>query len=332
MLVRISKFLSKWLPLITMLVIGVGLIVGYYYPRFAKSLKPYVPIPLFLMLFPMMIGLNLEGVTMVFTRPKVLLSALLLTFGLIPPLGKLFATLFFRGTDPLLQVGYILNMVVPCSGMVAAWTGFAKGKAETALVIVSVSLILSLGFIPLWMWVLTGSMVYVPVVLILKNLAYMVVIPLIAGQVTRRVLLKRMGTKAFMGLTPYFSGISSFGMYIIIFISMALEARTVINNPHYAWLVIVSMSSFYAVVFVLTVIYAWALRIEYEDMVALAYGVTARNLSITIALALMTWGGLAVLAPAFDPPIQVAVMMMFLYTAPKLAPIFKKKTAKLTMI
>lgn len=325
MLIRVSKFLSKWLPVITILVIGIGLVVGYYYPEVAKSLKPYVPIPLFLMLLPMMTGLNLGGVAGVLRRPKVLLSAILLNFVIVPPLGKLFAELFFRGAPPLLAVGYILNMVTPCSGMVAAWTGLAKGKVETALVIVSTSLILAIGFIPLWMWALTGNMVRVPVTLILKNLAYIVVAPLIAGQLIRKILIKKIGTKRFMEIRPYFPGISSFGMYIIIFISMALEAKTVISNPHYAWLVAASMSSFYLLVFALTVIYAKIAHIDYEDMVALAYGVTARNLSITIALALTTWGGLAVLAPAFDPPIQVGVMMLFLYLAPRLKPWLQRK-------
>ncbi|RLB30409.1 MAG: hypothetical protein DRH11_14860, partial [Deltaproteobacteria bacterium] len=60
----------------------------------------------------------------------------------------------------------------------------------------------------------------------------------------------------------------------------------------------------------------------YGEAVALSYSVTAKNLAITIAIAMVTWGGLAVLVPAFDPVTQVPVMLVFLYLSKKLNPFF----------
>jgi len=85
------------------------------------------------MLYPMMINFRLENATKALRNPKVVLAALAINFVISPPLAALFAHLFFSGGDPYLIAGFILKVTVAGSGMVAAWTGFAKGRVEMAL-------------------------------------------------------------------------------------------------------------------------------------------------------------------------------------------------------
>jgi len=318
-----SRITKKYLVYFVIIDIVAAVIFGYYYPTLAKGMKPYIYIPIFLMLIPMMTAANIAGIGKAFKTPKIVISAIILNFVITPPLGYLFAKLFYAGQPTLLPVGYILNMVTPCSDMVIAWTAFAAGSIEVATMIVALSLLLSIVFIPTWMWILTHTWVNVPIELISKDLLIIVVIPIIVGYILHRWIVRRWGEERFLEIRPVFPGISSVGMYMIVFMAMATVAGKIVKNPYYIVLVAVSMGVYYFVLFAISVLWSRICKIRYEKAIALTYSVTAKNLSITIALATVTWGGLAVLVPAFDPVIQVPVMIIILSISKHLKKYFK---------
>jgi len=194
--------LRKYLPLFVLLDIGLALIVGKAAPQAMKSLKPWVSVPLFFMLYPMMINFRIENAAKALRNPKVVLAALIINFVVSPPLAALIAWLFFRSSDPYLIAGFILKVTVAGSGMVAAWTGFAKGRVETALSIVAAGLILVIIAVPLWMTVLAGAYVPVDFLLMVKQLSYVVLLPLAAGVLTRYFILRRWGQATYQHILP----------------------------------------------------------------------------------------------------------------------------------
>lgn len=320
---KFSKITKKYLVYFVVIDIITAVIFGYYYPTLAKGLKHYIYIPIFLMLIPMMTSANISGIGEAFKNPKIVISAIILNFIITPPLGYLFAKAFYAGQPTLLPVGYILNMVTPCSDMVIAWTAFAAGSIEVATMIVALSLLLAIVFIPTWMWVLTHTWVNVPIELIFKDLLIIVVIPIIIGYLLHRWIVQKWGEERFLEIKPVFPGVSSLGMYMIVFMAMATVAIKIVKNPYYIVLVAVSMGVYYFVLFTISVVWSKLYSIRYEEAVALIYSVTAKNLSITIALATVTWGGLAVLVPAFDPVIQVPVMIIILSVSKHLKKYFE---------
>jgi len=309
---KFSKTIQKNLVYFVIADIAIAVVLGYYFPHLGKSLKPYVYVTIFVMLIPMMTAANLSGIVKAFKSPKIVLSGIILNFIITPPLGYLFARLFYAGQPKLLPIGYILNMVTPCSSMVIAWTALAGGSIEVATMLVAVSLILAIIFIPGWMWVLTHTWVTVPFGIIFKDLATVIAIPIVVGYTLRFLLLKKLGNEKFMAMKPILPAISTLGMFMIVFIAMSSVAGQIIKTPFYIALVAVSMCVYYMALFFITLGWGKIMKIKYEETTALAYSVTAKNLAITIAIASVTWGGLAVLVPAFDPVIQVPVMLLIL--------------------
>jgi len=319
---KFSKTLQKNLPYFVVATIIAAVLVGDYFPHIPRILKGYTYITVFWMLIPMMVTANMAGVAKVFVDPKLVISAIILNFIITPPLGKLFALIFYQHQPVLLPVGYLLNMVTPCSSMVITWTAFAGGSIEVATAVVALSLLLAIGFIPVWMWVLTHTWVNVPIGIIFKNLAIIVIIPIVAGYIIRRILIRRMGKEGFSRIKTSMPGISSLGMYAIVFIAMSEVAKKIIAHPEYIALVAISMGAYYFVLFGVAILWAKAGKFKYGEAVALSYSVTAKNLAITIAIAIVTWGGLAVLVPAFDPVIQVPTMLAILVITQRLKPHF----------
>ncbi len=312
---RFFRILRKYLPVFVLVDIVLAIVVGNAFSSAFKGLKPWVPVPLFFMLYPMMINFRIEKAAEALRNPKVVLAALVINFVISPPLGALFARLFFHGGDPYLIAGFILKVTVAGSGMVAAWTGFAKGRVETALSIVATGLLLTIVAVPFWMVVLAGKYVPVNPRLMIKQMTLIVVLPLLAGILTRRLILY-FSPEGYEKLLPVLPAISSLGMYAIVFIAVGMQAHNILSKPQIILLLIPAIAILYSVFFLIAVAYAKIAGLDYKDAIAIGYSTTAKNHSITLALAITAFGGMATLPPAFAPIVQIPLMLVILHLAP----------------
>ena len=314
---KVAKVVEGNLVLFVLLAIVAGVGFGWAFPAAAKGLKSYTTLTLFIMLYPMMIGLRIEEVGKAMMHLRLISLSMLFNFVVSPLLAALLAYLFLHNR-PDFAVGLILTGTVPCAGMVAGWTGYAKGNVALALVIVALSLLVSIVMIPIWMPVLAGVYVTIDALGMFKEIVLAVVVPLILGDLTRRAIIRTWGHHGFHEVKPILPGISMLGMYIIVFISMALEANNVLHNPQYFLIVLIPLAFFYAILFGGSVLFARWMKFDYADMVAFAYGVAGKNISIALALATIFFGPLTVLVLAIKPIIQIGFMATFLRLSPGL--------------
>ncbi len=310
---RFTEVMRRYLPLGAALSITLGLLAGHYYPGIA-SLERLIPLLLFFMLYPMMVNLRVEDIGKAVKNPRLVAVALAINFLVTPPLGALWAYFLFRHSDPLLAVGFILKVTVPCSGMVAAWTGYARGRVESALVIVALSLLTAIVAVPLWMWVLAGRYVAIDPGMIFQKMLIIVVLPLGAGLFTRRLLVRRYGPQGYRQvIAPYFPAISSLGMLGMVFIIIAGQANLILANLGWMLQVVLGIATLYPLIFALAIAACKLTRLDHGHGMAVGYSVAAKNHAITIGLATTAFGGtLAVLPAAVAPIIQIPLMLIFL--------------------
>lgn len=308
----LQKYLHYWFAV----VIASALPLGYYFPSISR-LEVAIPYLLFVMLYPMMINLRIEDLGKAFINLKLVLISVVTNFFISPLLGALWAYVLFQNADPYLAAGFILKVTVPCSGMVAAWTGYAKGKVESALVLIALSFVLAVFLVPLWMWLLAGVYVEIQSILIFKKMLLVVVLPLAAGLITRKLLVKRVGPKTYKEkFAPIFPGISTCGVLPMIFIIIASQAKFIIANYQWTILVIIGIGTLYPIILVLNLLAAKILGFGYGEGMALAFSGTAKNHAITIGLATTAFSGtLAVFPAAVAPIIQMPIMLMMLKAA-----------------
>ncbi|MCF8011910.1 MAG: bile acid:sodium symporter [Clostridiales bacterium] len=315
-----ARFINKNLIKFLMLVIVIGVIVGYYFPNLGSALQPLTPVSLLVMLYPMMIGIKLEEVTKAVKQWKLLSISMIFNYVVSPLLGGALAALFLS-SYPEFAVGLILTAAVPCAGMVVAWTGMAKGNIPAAIVITALSLLAGIILIPAWMTLLAGKYVAVSPLGMLKTISLVIVIPLVLGNLTRRMLLNKYGQDKFMQIKEAFPAVSALGMYTVFFISMTAEARHIINHPEYLGIIAVPLAILYILMFSIPVLYAQITGMEYGDMIALTFSVGGKNISIALALALFFFEPLTVMIIAMKPLVQVVFMAGFY----RLSPYLRKK-------
>ncbi len=325
---KAAKFAEGNLILLILLSIAAGIAFGWLFPAQAKGLKSLSTVALFVMLYPMMIGLRIEEVGKAATNLKLISLSMIFNFVLSPLLAAGLAWLFLRGR-PDFAVGLILTGTVPCAGMVAGWTGYAKGNVALALIIVALSLLVSIVMIPIWMPILAGVYVHIDALGMFKDILIAVVVPLILGDLTRRAIIRFRSAETFQQVKPILPGVSMLGMYMIVFISMALEANNVTQHPQYFIIVLIPLAFLYAILFTGAVLSSKLAGFRYEDMIAFSYGVAGKNISIALALATIFFSPMTVLVLALKPVIQIAFMTAFLRLSPWLARrMFAPRTAE----
>lgn len=308
MIIKALKFVNNKLTYLIMVSMFVGLIYGY--GREVTYLKKFVPLVSFLMIYPMMINLNILDFFKSFSNSRPILLSIGINF-IISPIFAYYLGKTFFGQYPELLIGLILIALIPTSGMTASWTGLSGGNIKSALVIISANLILSIIMIPLYMKLLLGQMMNINTLLIIKSILMIVVIPLVMGDLTRRYILNKYGRDVFNRIKPNLSGISSIGVLIIVFLALSLKSQAIIKMKDMIMFSIIPLIIYYLAILVISHIVGNS-YLERGDKIAFVFGVTMRNLTIALALALGTMdGGMAVFLIAIGYIVQVPLAAFY---------------------
>src|SRR6056297_518464 len=260
-----------------------GLAFGQVAGTGTKSLVKAAVLPvLFLMIYPMMINIDLREVLNLRGHAKPVGLSLVVNFVVAPLVAVGLARIFFAG-NPAYAVGLYFIALIPTSGMTASWTGLADGDLETALVAMAVNLLAAVAVLPAYLSVLVPASVAFDPTALYRQLAQVVAVPMIAGNLTRRVLLRRYGSDGFEKLKPTFGGLSSVGVMLIVFIAMTMRSQSILADPVASASTIVPLVVFYAVILVVGAGLGQAL-LDTERGVALVYATSMRNLSIAVAI------------------------------------------------
>jgi ACR3 family arsenite efflux pump ArsB len=261
----------------------LGLLAGQATtPAVESALKMAVVPILFLMIYPMMINIDLGEVLELRDHLGVVTLSLAVNFGAAPLLAVGLSRIFFGGSTEY-AVGLYFVALVPTSGMTAAWTGLADGDLEAALVAMAINLLAGVALLPVYLSALIPASVGFDPAQLYRQLTQVVLVPMVAGNLTRRVLLRRYGRDGFERLKPTFGGLSSVGVMLIVFVAMTMRSSQILADPVASVSTVVPLLVFYAVLLGLGSLFG-KLLLDAEQAVSLVYATSMRNLSIALAI------------------------------------------------
>lgn len=299
-------FFKKNLLKLVPITILVALLIGFV--QNTTFFKPYVQVVLFFMIYPMMINMNIFDVFKTFKEPKKLIWATVINFVVSPLIALGVATLFFKHY-PSLTMAMVIISVLPTSGMTASWTGLSGGNLKLSLAIMSTNLLLSIAILPLYL-----SFIHIGVELettiVVQSLLRIVILPLILGDLTRRLLIKWKTQKGYKEMKPYFGEVSSFFVLVIIFIAVSLKSKMILNNVSLALYAMIPLMIYYALMLAFS--HTVGKSMAKEDHVALVFSTTMRNLTIALGIAMGIEGGdLAVFLMALAYMVQLPFATLY---------------------
>jgi ACR3 family arsenite efflux pump ArsB len=255
-----------------------------------KSLKSLIMPLTFLMVYPMMVTLNIKHLKEGIKNVKLQVLTQAINFGIVPFLAYVLGIYFFPDNH-YMALGLLLASLLPTSGMTISWTGFAKGNMGAAINMTVIGLTLGSLATPFYVKMLMGAKVNMDMVMVVKQIAYIVFIPMALGYATRSYFLQKYGQQEFKTTwAPRFPSLSTVGVLGIVFVAIALKAQQLSQDPAVLWKILQPLLILYAANFIIGTIVG-RLLFSRGDAIALVYGTVMRNLSIALALSINAFGG-----------------------------------------
>ena len=187
-------------------------------PGIFSGIKPSVINPLLgLVMFGMGMALRIEDFRIVFSRPRDIAIGCLAQFTVMPLLAWVLSRLF--ALDEALTVGVILVGCCPGGTASNVITYLAKGDLALSVGMTATSTVLAPFVTPLLVWLLVGQTVDVEVVGMLLSIFWVVILPIVAGLVT-----KWLWPKFTERATGYLPAVSTLAICAIVLIVIAANA------------------------------------------------------------------------------------------------------------
>ncbi|MEO3414789.1 ACR3 family arsenite efflux transporter [Roseovarius sp. CAU 1744] len=320
---------ERWLSIWVALAIGAGVVLGNLAPDIFQALADLqvssvnLPVALLIwaMVYPMMVGVDFTSLRQIGERPKGLIITVVINW-LVKPftmaaLGVLFFEYVFAGLIPAddaqsYLAGVILLGAAPCTAMVFVWSNLTRGDATYTLVQVSVNdVIMIFAFAPIVALLLGMTDITVPWETLLLSVLLYIVIPLVAGLITRTRLMARGGEAEVEAFRDRIKPITILGLLATVVLLFGFQGQVILETPLVIALIAVPLLlQSYGIFFVA---YAaarlWKVPFSVAAPCALIGTSNFFELAVAVAISLFGLGSGAALATVVGVLVEVPVML-----------------------
>ncbi|NHB77012.1 ACR3 family arsenite efflux transporter [Rhodobacter calidifons] len=318
---------ERWLTLWVALCILAGIVLGNLVPGlFATlagleyaSVNLVVAVLIWAMVFPMMVAIDFGALKDVGQRPKGLVVTLVVNWLIKPFTMAALAVLFFNHLfagliDPARAPEYIAGLILlgaaPCTAMVFVWSQLTKGDPNYTLVQVSVNdLIMVVAFAPIVAFLLGVTEIRVPWETLILSVVLYIVIPLIAGWLTRRALIA--GGQPVEAFIARLKPASVLGLLLTVILLFGFQGQVILAQPVLIALIAVPILIQSYGIFALGYAWAWAWRLPHKVAAPCALIGTSNffELAVAVAIGLFGLNSGAALATVVGVLVEVPVML-----------------------
>lgn len=291
MVKKIFLYPSANLVTVIPAILLMGFFLGYLIDT--SVLKNYILLATFIMIYPTMIGFKFnEAINMKYA--KVVGISLIINFLIIPLLAFVLG-ISLLNDQPQLFAGLAVAALLPTSGMTISWTMIYKGNVPAAIKMTVISLIAGSILTPWYLLAMVGKYVAVDVVATFQTIVLVVLLPLLLGTLTHKLVMVKMSNEEFQkNIKPFLPALSVWAMLFVIFSSISLKAKMILAQPQLLIQAVIVLLIFYILNFALVTVIA-RLMFNKQDSYALVYGTVMRNLSLSLGLAVTAFGAKAAL-------------------------------------
>ena len=211
--------------------------------------------------------------------------------------------------------------------MVFVWSYLTKGDAAYTLVQVAVNdLIILVAYVPIVGFLLGIGGIAIPWATLILSVVLFVVIPLVAGIITRILVVRRYGIDYFNAVfVNKFNKWTIIGLLLTLIILFSFQGKTILSNPFHIVLIAVPLILQTFLIFFIT--YGWAKAWKLPHNVAAPAGMIGASnffeLSVAVAISLFGVQSGAALATVVGVLVEVPVMLTLVKIANNTRKYFK---------
>ena len=326
-----ERYLSVWVGL----AIIAGIALGSYFPDMFALIVTFeyahvnlvIAALIWLMIYPMMVQIDFSSIKDVGKKPRGLVLTLVINWLIKPFTMALLGWLFFKGlfadwVDPQTATEYIAGMILlgvaPCTAMVFVWSQLTKGDANYTLVQVSINdIIMIFAFAPIAGVLLGVTDITVPWDTLLLSVVLYVLIPLLAGAVTRKKLDNAGDHSQLNSFLATLKPWSMIGLIATVTLLFGFQSETIIAKPEA--IVLIAIPLLIQTYGIFAIAYFMAKRMKLPHKVAApACMIGTSNffeLAVAVAISLFGLHSGAALATVVGVLVEVPVMLSLVWFA-----------------
>jgi ACR3 family arsenite transporter len=327
--------LDRLLPLWIFAAMAVGLLLGRVFPDLGAALDRVqlagvsVPIGIGLlwMMYPVLAKVRYDAIGAHVRDTRLLGTSLTLNW-VLGPLVMLGLAWLFLPDLPHYRTGLVLIGLARCIAMVLIWNALACGSGELAAVLVALNSIfqiltysvlgwLYLKVVPGWFGADT-AVLDISMGQIAKSVGIFLGVPLVAGYLTRKILVRRKGAAWYDGVfIPRIGPTALIGLLYTIVLMFAMQGHRIVELPLDVVRIALPLLAYFGLMFSLAFWLARRLGFGYEATASLAFTAAGNNFELAIAVAVATFGIASgeALAAVVGPLIEVPALVGLVYVS-----------------
>jgi BASS family bile acid:Na+ symporter len=175
----VSSLASKF---VTPLIILMSIVLGFVFPDVGLMWRPYLALLLMFLMFFVTLDIEPKQLGRSLSNFPVIVAGLFMVF-VVTPLLSLLAKPFF---SPIVYAGIVLAFSCPAAVATAFWAKVFRADVPAALIISTVTNLLSIVTIPTTMIIAIGTTISMDVAGMMLNLAEIVLIPMTASLLIKK--------------------------------------------------------------------------------------------------------------------------------------------------
>lgn len=326
-----ERYLSVWVGIAIVVGILLGSVVPDAFAAIASleyaHVNLVIAVLIWLMIYPMMVQIDFSSLKDVGKKPKGLTLTLVINWLIKPFTMAFLGWLFFKGlfadwVDPQTATEYIAGMILlgvaPCTAMVFVWSQLTKGDANYTLVQVSINdIVMIFAFAPIAGMLLGVTDITVPWDTLFLSVILYVLIPLIAGAVTRQKLDKADDHSRLNQFLATMKPWSIIGLLATVVLLFGFQSETIIAKPQAIVLIAIPLLIQTYGIFAIAYFLAKQMKLPHNVAAPACMIGTSNFFELAVAVAISLFGlhSGAALATVVGVLVEVPVMLSLVWFA-----------------
>lgn len=331
--VRKLSTVDRYLPVWIFAAMALGLGLGRAWPGIGPALDRVkldtvsLPIALGLlwMMYPVLAKVKYGKLGHLTTRRDLLGTSLAFNWIIGPVLMFALAWLFLPDL-PHYRTGLILIGLARCIAMVLIWNMLARGSGELAAVLVALNSVFQILFYSLLGWLFISVVpgwfgadvteFHVSMAAIAKSVGIFLGVPLVAGALTRRILVRKKGEEWYeTRFLPRLGPTALLGLLYTIVLMFSMQGDKILARPLDVLRIAIPLLIYFGITFVSAFLAGRKLGFSYEETAAVSFTAAGNNFELAIAVAVGLFGITSgeALAGVIGPLIEVPALIALVY-------------------